>query len=248
MNADSYYPMVTEAIRRAEILEDLKAPGASAAYLDVSLLEEKISESLPASDPEGAIARRGAVRAALSARDFVRAQQLTERFLAEDAVDAELREELLQLSQEPSSSAGLPDADDELRIQVEWRAAKQSKDYLLHSALILQLVGVGILLIRGLGHLFGELSQPLSVVLLILTYGPVIMASVMLVAFFYTERRLDEDHERRLHELYRHKAGFSLWQELSLYNALYFREPMVDKPSEKGEEDQAEEGRLRSPG
>ena len=60
------YPLITEAIRRAETLEDLRAPGAHSAYLDVSLLEERITEFLPACDPEGALARRGAVRAALA--------------------------------------------------------------------------------------------------------------------------------------------------------------------------------------
>jgi hypothetical protein len=100
MSAELFYPLVTEAIRRAETLEDLGAPGTSAAFLDVSLLEEKIAETLPASDPEGALARRGAVRAALSARDPGRARQLAERFLAEPDIDAEAREELLQLSKQ----------------------------------------------------------------------------------------------------------------------------------------------------
>lgn len=112
MSADLYYPLVTEAIRRAETLEDLRAPGTSAAYLDVSLLEEKIAETLPASDPEGAVARRGAVRAAVSAGDLERVRTLTERFLAEDEVDAELREELLDLARqaERSGAARFPHA------------------------------------------------------------------------------------------------------------------------------------------
>ncbi len=90
MNIEQLYPLVSEAIQRAETLEDLGAPGTCAAYLDVSLLEEKVAEFLPASDPEGALARRGAVRAALAARELTRAQQLAERFLAESAEDAEL--------------------------------------------------------------------------------------------------------------------------------------------------------------
>ncbi len=90
MTIEQLYPLVSEAIRRAETLEDLGAPGTSSAYLDVSLLEEKVAEFLPASDPEGALARRGAVRAALAAQELTRAQQLAERFLAESARDAEL--------------------------------------------------------------------------------------------------------------------------------------------------------------
>jgi len=97
MTLDVLYPLITEAIRRAETLEDLQAPGARSAYLDVSLLEEKIAEVLPSSDPEGAIARRGAVRAAVAAQDMARAQQLAERFIAEAGDDTELRSELLQL-------------------------------------------------------------------------------------------------------------------------------------------------------
>lgn len=104
MTAEELYPLVTEAIRRAETLEDLHAPGTAKAYLDVSLLEEKIAETLPASDPEGAVARRGAVRAALSAREYGRARELIERFIAEDDLDANLREELLELSEQGKSS------------------------------------------------------------------------------------------------------------------------------------------------
>ena len=105
MSIELLYPLVTEAIRRAEVLEDLQAPGARTAYLDVSILEEKVAEVLPASDPEGALARRGAVRAALSAKEMVRAQQLVERYLAEAGSDAELRSELLELSEQAERSA-----------------------------------------------------------------------------------------------------------------------------------------------
>jgi hypothetical protein len=104
MDLEILYPLLTEAIRRAETLDDLKAPGVLAAYLDVSLLEEKVAEILPASNPEGALARRGAVRAALSARAFTRAQQLSERFLAEVGNNADLRTELLQLSEQAERS------------------------------------------------------------------------------------------------------------------------------------------------
>lgn len=104
MPLDVLYPLITEAIRRAETLEDLQAPGARSAYLDVSLLEEKVAEVLPASDPEGAIARRGAVRAALTARDLARAQRLAERFIAEAGDEAELSSELLELLKQAERS------------------------------------------------------------------------------------------------------------------------------------------------
>jgi len=97
MSLEFLYPLITEAIRRAESLEDLGAPGALAARLDVSRLEERIAEILPPSNPEGALARRGAVRAALAARQVARAQQLAERYLAEAGADANSRAEILRL-------------------------------------------------------------------------------------------------------------------------------------------------------
>lgn len=107
MTREFLYPLVTEAIRRAEILEDLRAPGMYTAYSEVSLLEEKIAELLPASDPEGALARRGAVRAALAARERDRARQLAERFLAETDVDAGLQAGLRSLFEETEHSTAL---------------------------------------------------------------------------------------------------------------------------------------------
>jgi hypothetical protein len=104
MSVEFLYPLITEAIRRAEVLDDLRAPGARSAHLDVSLLEEKIAETLPASDPEGALARRGAVRAALAARELVRAQKLVERFLAEDGANEDLQADLLQLLEQAERS------------------------------------------------------------------------------------------------------------------------------------------------
>jgi len=107
MSLDFLYLLVTEAIRRAETLEDLRAPGMHTAYSEVSLLEEKVAELLPASDPEGALARRGAVRAALAARELGRAQELTERFLAEADANAELQAGLHRLFEESEHSTAL---------------------------------------------------------------------------------------------------------------------------------------------
>jgi len=100
MDIESLYPLVTESIRRAEMLEDLGAPGATSAHLDVSLIEEKIADSLPASNPEGAIARRGAVRAALAAKEYSRAQSLAARYTAESGIAAELKKEMSSLFEE----------------------------------------------------------------------------------------------------------------------------------------------------
>ena len=83
MSIESLYPLVSEAIRRAEQLEDLGAPEACSAYLEVSRIEERIAELLPASDAEGALARDSAVQAALAAGDQTRAEELAARFAAE---------------------------------------------------------------------------------------------------------------------------------------------------------------------
>ncbi|MFL6262870.1 MAG: hypothetical protein ACJ76Y_24490 [Thermoanaerobaculia bacterium] len=105
MSIESLYQLVSEAIRRAEWLDDLHDPGAQAAYLEVSRLEERIAEALPAIEPEGALARRGSVRAALAAGELNRAKELAERFLREDLANAELRAELLQLLAAPQGDA-----------------------------------------------------------------------------------------------------------------------------------------------
>jgi hypothetical protein len=47
-------------------------------------LEEKIAELLPASDPEGAVARNGAVVAARAAGESARAKELAARYAAEE--------------------------------------------------------------------------------------------------------------------------------------------------------------------
>lgn len=96
------YPILTEAIRKAEILDDLKAPGRADAYLDVSLIEEKIATILPAIHEEGALARRGAVRAAIRANDFVRAEKLGQMYLQESQNHEKLREPLASVLEEIS--------------------------------------------------------------------------------------------------------------------------------------------------
>lgn len=105
MEIDSLYLLVTEAIVRAETLTDLGAPGAAAAHLDLSFLEEKIAGSLPASDPEGALARRGAVRAAVVAGHYGRAGNLGERFSSDPGATDQLRAELRELLRDSASGS-----------------------------------------------------------------------------------------------------------------------------------------------
>jgi hypothetical protein len=97
---ETLYPLVSEAIRRAELLQDLDAPGASAAFLEVSIFEEQIAVLLPPSVSEGAIARRGAIRAAIMASEFGRARALAERFGSEAEPSSAIATELAGLLKE----------------------------------------------------------------------------------------------------------------------------------------------------
>jgi hypothetical protein len=108
MNIDELYERVTEAILRAETLED-QGPSAEmrAAYLTVSFIEEEITEFAPASGPDGAIARRGAVRAALKSGVPIRARDLAERYLAEPAPPA-LADELRRMQVDADAALALP--------------------------------------------------------------------------------------------------------------------------------------------
>lgn len=104
MSTDLLNTLVTSAIWRAEQLEQQGVGSVPLAWAEVSSLEEELAKALPASQPEGRIARRGAVRAALKARDFARAQALAERYLAEKDVPRTLRASLRQLLEEDARS------------------------------------------------------------------------------------------------------------------------------------------------
>ena len=86
MNLDDLNRAVTEAILRAEHL----LPGsweAQAAFREVSEIEEAIAAIVGAKDVEGEIARLGAVSAALSAGEPLRAAQLAECYSRDDLSD-----------------------------------------------------------------------------------------------------------------------------------------------------------------
>ena len=108
MNIESLYPLVSESILRAELLEEAKSPQANAAHLEVSRLEEKIAEKIPASDPEGAISRRGAVRAALAGGDIARAENLAKRFAGDRDASPDLKAELARLLRESADRCCAP--------------------------------------------------------------------------------------------------------------------------------------------
>ena len=91
MSTDALHSLVTSAIWRAEQLEEHGVSSALLAWAEVSSLEEELAAALPVSQPEGRIARRGAVRAALKARDFARAHTLAQRYLADEDAPKSLR-------------------------------------------------------------------------------------------------------------------------------------------------------------
>lgn len=71
---------VTLAIFRAERLAGVER---ERAFVEVSNLEEQIAGICPSGTLEGDVARRGAITAAVSSRDFLRASVLVDRYLAE---------------------------------------------------------------------------------------------------------------------------------------------------------------------
>ena len=77
---------VTAAITIAEGLPK-DSPACWTAFREVSRLEEQIARSTAADDVEGEIARIGAVAAALSANEPLRAIQLGEAYLAEELAE-----------------------------------------------------------------------------------------------------------------------------------------------------------------
>jgi hypothetical protein len=92
---DELYPLVSYAIHRAEVAE---ARGdhalALTTHLEVADLEAAIAALLPPHDGGGAIARRGAVGAALDADQPSLAKLLAEKYLSEDGVSDSLRDDL----------------------------------------------------------------------------------------------------------------------------------------------------------
>ncbi len=100
MNIEALNALVTGAIWRAEQLEEKNVPAVAQAWLQVSVLEERLAQAIQASEGEGRIARRGAVRAALKANDYDRARLLAERYGAEKGVSRTLKVALREMLEE----------------------------------------------------------------------------------------------------------------------------------------------------
>jgi hypothetical protein len=100
VSTDTLHSLVTSAIWRAEQLEEHGVGSAPLAWAEVASLEEQLASALPSSQPEGRIARRGAVRAALKARDYVRAQALAHRYLTDEEAPKSLKAAIREILEE----------------------------------------------------------------------------------------------------------------------------------------------------
>jgi hypothetical protein len=102
VEADTLNSLVSGAIWRAEQLEARGISPSSQAWAEVSSLEGELAKMLPVSAPEGRIARRGAVRAALKAGDYARAYAMTDCYSSEESVPESLKSELRKILEEDS--------------------------------------------------------------------------------------------------------------------------------------------------
>lgn len=93
MTVDTLNTLVSGAIWRAEQLDEMHMEAGS-AWMEVSKFEEALAKVVPVKDPEGRIARRGAVRAALKAKQHTRARELAVQYTAEDDVPKSLCNDL----------------------------------------------------------------------------------------------------------------------------------------------------------
>jgi hypothetical protein len=104
VETDTLNTLVSGAIWRAEQLESHGIRPASQAWAEVSSLEEELAKALPVSDPEGRIARRGSVRAALKAGDYARAHALADGYLGEEDAPESLKTALRTILEEASQA------------------------------------------------------------------------------------------------------------------------------------------------
>src|SRR5437588_9762373 len=97
MPSEALNALVTSAIWRAQQLEDHGIGSASQAWAEVSFVEDELAKTLPISQGEGRIARRGAVRAALKADDYTRAQKLSDSYANEKGATKALKNALKEM-------------------------------------------------------------------------------------------------------------------------------------------------------
>jgi hypothetical protein len=91
LGEDDLDTLVSIAIRRAEVLEDIGSPSAQEAWLEVLAYEERLAAITLAADIAGGIARAGAVHAALAAGRREDAERLVRKYLNDPSLPAERR-------------------------------------------------------------------------------------------------------------------------------------------------------------
>jgi len=91
LTEDELNTLVSIAIRRAEVSDDVNSPTASDAWHEVMVYEERIASITRPEEITGGIARVGAVRAAIAAGQRLEAARLASLYLAEEALPLERR-------------------------------------------------------------------------------------------------------------------------------------------------------------
>jgi hypothetical protein len=96
--------LVSIAISRAEVLDDMQSPAAVDAWAEVMAYEERLSAITSPAEITGGIARVGAVRAALAAGQRSEASHLAAQYLAESALPDERRTAIERVFQQDQDS------------------------------------------------------------------------------------------------------------------------------------------------
>ena len=89
LTEDEFDTLVSIAIRRAELLDDVGSPLAIDAWHEVMVYEEQLAEITRADDIAGGVARVGAISAALAAGQSRDAKRLARKYLEEDHFPSE---------------------------------------------------------------------------------------------------------------------------------------------------------------
>jgi hypothetical protein len=91
LTEDELDTLVSIAIHRAEILDEMQSPTANEAWYEVMVYEERLAAITRPEEVPGGVARVGAVTAALAAGRRVEAARLASHYLTEEALPPERR-------------------------------------------------------------------------------------------------------------------------------------------------------------
>jgi hypothetical protein len=129
---DELDTLVSIAIRRAELLDDIHSPAADDAWHEVMVWEQRLAAITEPSGVAGGVARVGAVWAALAAGNRAEAERLASKYLAESPLPAERQEAIARVFQEDQErlSQRYPALAKSGRLAelAEWRASVTSQN------------------------------------------------------------------------------------------------------------------------